>query len=326
MTAGLKITLMVNRGTPRTFELPASALVGSGRAADVRVPDVALAPLHLRLTRAGQEVTAIALAPGLLLDGTELAVDELHTVTGRNLDVGPVRLVPVIDDRDTGDGTLAHADDDPRGRTESLAREIVRDLMGGGDESGEQSLAPDLLVETGPAAGQRFTLGQLDVRVVVGRGEGATWVLLDPDLSRSHAAIERRSDGVRIYDLGSKNGTKVAGKAVAVGPPGVLLEDGVMIGLGETMVRYTDPAAAMLVELEGRLAEATAAAMAGAGPGHGAVTVTRPAQPRAIVVATPRTIPPASRAPARRISPGVIAAALVAVVALALMLALIIGA
>ncbi len=325
MTAGLKITLMVNRGTPRTFELPASALVGSGRAADVRVPDVALAPLHLRLTRAGREVTAIALAPGVLLDGAELAFDELHTVTGRNLDVGPVRIVPVVDDRDTGDGLLAHADDDPRGRTESLAREIVRDLMGSGDEPGEESLAPELLVETGPAAGQRFTLGQLDVRVVVGRGEGATWVLLDPDLSRSHAAIERRSDGVRIYDLGSKNGTKVAGKAVTVGPPGVLLEDGVMIGLGETMVRYTDPAAAMLVELEGRLAEATLLVTPAA---HGAVTVTRPAQPRAIVAATPRTIPPSSaaRARARRISPGVIAAALVAVVAVGLLVALLAGA
>ena len=105
--------------------------------------------------------------------------------------------------------------------------------------------------------------------------------------------------------------------------PGVLLEDGMMIGLGETMVRYTDPAAAMLVELEGRLAEATLMVTPAA---HGAVTVTRPAQPRALVAATPRTIPPASRARARRISPGVIAAALVAVVALALLLALLAGA
>lgn len=322
MTAGLKITLIVNRGTPRTFELPASALVGSGRAADVRVPDVALAPLHLRLSRAGAEVTAIALAPGVWLDGDELAVEELRTVTGRDLDVGPVRLVPVIDDRDTGDGRLAHADDNPRGRTESLAREIVRDLMGGLDEDGEGSLAPELEVETGPAAGQRFTLGELDTRVVVGRGEGATWVLLDPDLSRSHAAVERRSDGVRIYDLGSKNGTRVGSTQVSVGPPGQLLEDGAVIGLGDTLVRFTDPAAAMLAELEVKLAAGHGAPIA-----PGAVTHTRPARPKAIA-AVPRTVPPSQgrrHGMTRRISPGAIAAALVAVVAVGLLIALLVS-
>lgn len=313
MTAGLKITLIVNHGTPRTFELPASALVGSGRAADVRVPDAALASLHLRLTRAGAEVTAIALAPGVRLDGDELAVEELRTVTGRNLDVGPVRLVPVIDDRDTGDGRLAHADDNPRGRTESLAREIVRDLMGGVGED-DAALAPELEVETGPAAGQRFTLGQLDTRVVVGRGEGATWVLLDPDLSRSHAAVERRSDGVRIYDLGSKNGTRVAGQPVSVGPPGTLLEDGAVIGLGDTLVRFTDPAAAMLAELEGKLAGGTAAAPIA----PGAITVTRPARPQAIAAMARTVAPP----PRRTISLGAIAAALVAVLAVGLLIAL----
>jgi hypothetical protein len=317
MTAGLKITLIVNRGTPRTFELPASALVGSGRAADVRVPDVAMAPLHLRLSRVGTEVTAIALAPGVWLDGVELAVEELCTVTGRTVDVGPVRLVPAVDDRDIGDGRLAHADDNPRGRTESLAREIVRDLMGGAGD-GEDSLAPELEVETGPAAGQRFTLGQLDTRVVVGRGEGATWVLLDPDLSRSHAAVERRSDGVRLYDLGSKNGTRVEDKPVSVGPPGELLEDGAEIGLGDTRLRFTDPAAAMLAELERTIA----AGQAGAGPpgAPGAVTHTRPSRPRALA-ATPRTPAPPPAAP-RRVSVGAIAAALVAVVAIGLLVAL----
>jgi hypothetical protein len=301
MTAGLKITLMVNRGTPRTVELGASALVGSGRAADLRVPDLALAPLHLRLLRDGDDVTAIALAPGVILDGAELAVDEVHVVTGHTLEVGPLTIVA---ERIETNALTS------RGRTESLAREIVRDLMGGG---ATDELAPELVVETGPAAGQRLPLPQLDVRVVVGRGESATWVLLDPDLSRSHAGVERKSDGVWVHDLGSKNGTRVAGKLVG-GAPGVLLEDGAVIGLGDTQLRFIDPAAAMLAELEGRMAAASSGA-------HGAITLTRPGHVRAVVaVPTPR--PSQDPRPPRAVRLGVAVAALVAVAAVVLLVAL----
>jgi hypothetical protein len=320
MSAGLQITLLINRGTPRTVELGPTALVGSGRAADVRVPDPAVASLHLRLLRDGDEVAAIALAPGALLDGVELPLDETRVVTGRTLDLGPLRLV--AEPRDVA----ADATADTRGRTESLAREIVRDLMIA--EAGGEGVAPELVVETGPASGQRYTLSQLDQRIVIGRGEHATWVLLDPDLSRSHATVVRGPDGARVFDMGSKNGTRVAGKSVPVGPPGVLLEEGAVIGLGDTLVRYTDPASALLDELESRMAAASSGA-------HAAVTVTRPGHLRSPwVVAVepaapsrPAAPPPSPRTErvGRRVPLGAILAALLAVLALALLAALLLA-
>ncbi len=262
MASNLKITLILNGGTPRSIDLGPTALVGSGRAADIRVPDISLAPLHLRLSRDGAHINAIALAPGVSLDGEELAVDEVYLVGGRTIDLGPARIVSSPSD--------ARAETSPQ-RTESLARELVRELMGIDPVAGGGA-QPEFIVEAGPANGQRLALSLKKTRVIVGRGETATWVLLDPDLSRSHAAIERGDDGVRIYDLRSKNGTKVNGKPVAIGGPGMLLEDGATISLGDTRIRYVDPAAALLADLEAQLA-AVSSGMPGAitqtRPGHG---------------------------------------------------------
>jgi len=300
MTAHLKVTLTIHGGTPRPIELGASALVGSGRAADVRIADPALAPVHLRLLRDGDGVVAIALAPGVLLDGDDLAVDELRPCAGRTIEIGPARLTAGPWDGEAGTG---------RDRTESLARELLRDLLGG--ESAEHpELAPELIVEDGPAAGQRLALPPPEARVVIGRGNTSTWVLLDPDLSRNHAMIERRFDGVWVTDLGSKNGTQVDGRPAPTLSPGVLLADGARITLGDTVVRYRDPAAAMLVELEGRL---------GAGAAQSVATVTRAGKRSAGHAAV---VPAEDDAAARAPRWPILAAALVAVVALVLLVAL----
>lgn len=321
MSAGLQITLMVNRGTPRTVELGPIALVGSGRAADVRVPDPGLAPLHLRLAREGEEVTAIALAAGVLVDGDELRVDEPRVVTGLTVDVGPLRVVAVPHD-------VVLESTTGRGRTESLARELVRELVrdegGGADASdaaaGADRAAPRLVVEGGPATGASTALVALDERVVIGRGEHAGWILLDPDLSRSHAAVVRAADGVRVYDLGSKNGTRVDGEPVPAGPPGVLLDDGALIGLGDTRIRFLDPAAAMLAELEARLAADAGdhAATTRTGPDP-ATRVARPAAVRAAAASPSPSGPPVARPP---VPLAALLAGLVALLAVALLIAL----
>lgn len=304
MDSNLKITLIVRGGTPRTITAGPSVLLGSGRAADVRVPDRALAPVHVRIQREGTLVTAIALAPGVLFDGKELDIDEVSAVAGRNLDIGPVRVVAELHDE--------VAASSPE-RTESLARELLRELLGV-DERGPQPAAPEFIVERGPATGQRRALGRAETSLVLGRGEMATWVLLDPDLSRTHATVDRRADGVRICDLGSKNGTRVNGRSVGVGPPGVLLGDGAVITMGETQVRFVDPAAAMLADLEGRLAAVAAGV-------PGAVTQTRPGHIRGGAGGPEVPMPAAGgMSPAARVA--VALASLVAILAVVLLVAL----
>jgi hypothetical protein len=144
---------------------------------------------------------------------------------GVELEIGGqrVRVVPVAG------GAVAPT---PQ-RTDSLARELVRGMLGA-------NAAPTLEVERGPVVGAKRALAPPDSVLVIGRGDDATWVILDEDLSKAHAEVRRGWDGTRIVDLGSKNGTKVDG--VAVGEGGAELRDGATIELGKVTIRFRDPA------------------------------------------------------------------------------------
>jgi len=153
------------------------------------------------------------------------------------------------------------ADDAPMGaspagaaRTASLARELVRELLGGEDHGG----GPRLEVIGGPATGQGIPLPMPPSRVVIGRGEDADVIVLDPDLSRRHAAFDRAWDGVRVVDLGSKNGTRVGRELAPTAEPGVLLDDGDEIAAGATVLRLRDPAEEYLRALDDRLGDGAA--------------------------------------------------------------------
>lgn len=121
----------------------------------------------------------------------------------------------------------------PPQRTESLARELMRSLLGSG-------AAPSLEVERGPVVGAKRQLPPPESVTIIGRGDEANWILLDEDLSRTHAEVRRGWDGTRIVDLGSKNGTRVDGAVVDA--EGVLLHDGVLVELGKVALRFRDPA------------------------------------------------------------------------------------
>ncbi len=186
-------------------------------------------------------------------------------------------------------------------RTASLARDLVRDLLGGEDEGG----GPRLEVIAGPARGQVIALPPPPSRVVIGRGEDADVVVLDPDLSRRHVAFDRAWDGIRAVDLGSKNGTRV---------PRELLRDGDEIACGATVLRLGDPAEEYLRALDDRLGGQVAAPST---PAHaidrGADTPLE--RPRG--AATPPAPPPRAN-----LTPVIVAAAIAvaAVVALILLL------
>jgi pSer/pThr/pTyr-binding forkhead associated (FHA) protein len=79
-----------------------------------------------------------------------------------------------------------------------------------------------------------------EATLIIGRGDEATWVILDEDLSRAHASVHRGWDGVTITDLASKNGTRVDGTKVGATP--VELHDGARVALGDVVLRFRDPA------------------------------------------------------------------------------------
>ncbi len=64
----------------------------------------------------------------------------------------------------------------------------------------------------------------------IGRGAGNDIVIADPRVSRSHAVIAVRPEGLVLRDLHSTNGTTINGHRVEEG----LLDEGDVIGFGDT--------------------------------------------------------------------------------------------
>lgn len=73
-------------------------------------------------------------------------------------------------------------------------------------------------------------------RVLVGRAPSADLRLEDPMVSRLHARIELRDDGVYVEDLGSRNGTAVDGESL-VSPRRLAVDDEVTVGSAALVFR-----------------------------------------------------------------------------------------
>lgn len=188
-------------------------IIGSSPAARVRLPASAAQPEHVRIDGA---MWRTADASGAIGDGHVFAIGSYR-----------VRVAPAP----------AGTTPTPPQRTESLARELMRSLLGAG-------AAPSLEVERGEHAGARRALAPPESLLVIGRGDAAGWAIPDGDLSKVHAEIRRSWDGVRVIDLESKNGTRVDGERV--GEHGAELRDGALLELGKLALRYRDPAEAHL--------------------------------------------------------------------------------
>jgi hypothetical protein len=183
----------------------ASFVIGSAPHARIRLP--AGSPEHVHIAGTGWRT---ADRSGDIADGITLEVGNYR-----------VRIAPAPA------GTAPA----PLQRTESLARELMRSLLGDG-------AAPMLELTSGPGAPSSRTLAPPESTLVIGRGDEANWIILDEDLSRTHAEIRRGWDGTRIVDLGSKNGTRVDGTRVSEAP----LHDGARIELGNVAFLFRDPA------------------------------------------------------------------------------------
>jgi len=82
---------------------------------------------------------------------------------------------------------------------------------------------PSLVAQAGPLNGQRWILKG---DVIVGRDDACQVIIQNRQVSRYHARLVSKPDGVQLEDLGSKNGTHVNGQEV-VEP--LILQDGDII-------------------------------------------------------------------------------------------------
>ena len=133
-----------------------------------------------------------------------------------------------------------------------LGHTLITDLA-----TGETlSMALWLVVVAGREQGRRIRLRA--GTVVLGASPDVDVTLDDPRLSRSHASFELVSDGVRVRDLGSRNGTRVNGLPITE----AVLRPGGVIELGDTV---------LVVDGEGAPVDAPTAGRR-AGPTRGALT------------------------------------------------------
>lgn len=110
--------------------------------------------------------------------------------------------------------------------TRALAASVLR-LAAGGPAEG----APHLLVLDGPLQGARLPLL---AEQTLGRGARSTLRLPDPGASRLHARLRQGPDGLRVEDLGSKNGVRVNGRRARGATP---LRPGDLLTLGGTRLQ-----------------------------------------------------------------------------------------
>lgn len=185
----------------------ASFVIGSSPGARIRLPAAQVLPEHVRIDGLRWRTADGA---GDIGDGVTLELGNYRV----RIAPAPAGSVPATPQR-----------------TESLARELMRGLLGDG-------AAPTLELIRGRGAPSRRALQPPESTLVIGRGDEAGWIIVDEDLSRMHAEIRRGWDGTRIIDRGSKNGTKVDGTRVTDAP----LHDGATIELGKVVFRFEDPA------------------------------------------------------------------------------------
>jgi len=98
-------------------------------------------------------------------------------------------------------------------------------------------------LEVKPAGGKPFIFRPEKKEVRLGRGARADLVLDDPRVSRDHALLTERTDGVFLKDLGSFNGTFVNGRRIYE----VRLSHGDVIHLGATEIVFEEEPADTIV-------------------------------------------------------------------------------
>ena len=223
----------------RAIELPDETReIRIGRRTDIEVPlpYPSLSGLHARLVRdgSGWQLEDLGSTNGTRLDGEPLAPHSPRAVRpGAQIAVGPVQLV--------FDGPAPPG----RGseRTASIARRLVNDILAASPDAG----APALALVEGVPPGPPLRLAAFDRRYLIGRGETCDLRLVSDEISREHAAIVRRWDGVFVQDLGSKNGISVNEQTAGE----VRVRDGDLVRIGPAVLRLSDPADRYLRELEG---------------------------------------------------------------------------
>lgn len=240
----MALTLVVLSGNtshqvPLTLDGP-RLVVGRAENSDVRLPDYSVSLRHATFRQRGSDY---------------LIVDEGST---NGTYVGPVRLSPQAPRVVRSGDRVRFGRIWTEVRTESVpvltqpaaaAKELALRLVAEALEAAKESTAARLIVEQGPDRDAELALELPERRYALGRAPTNELVLKEKNASRRHAEVFVRNGQVYARDLGSKNGTLLAGlplpsKTETAWPAGAKMQ------IGSDILGLVDPVAEALNELE----------------------------------------------------------------------------
>jgi pSer/pThr/pTyr-binding forkhead associated (FHA) protein len=237
-------------------------LVGRDPATDVRLPHSSVSLVHLRLRwRQGAWYAEDADSTnGTFLNGRRLTPGERGLAAeGSRLTAGPFVL------HLGGEPQQPTAPED----TARFARQMVLEILG----AMEEQRHPSLQVDNGPERGQLLQISTADAALVVGRGAEADLRISDADASRRHVELTFSGGAVVARDLDSKNGTLLNDLPLDAARP--LDQDDVLV-IGQTRLRFSDPAERYLQGLQEEREEQEGLLEAPAARGAGSEGVATP--------------------------------------------------
>jgi pSer/pThr/pTyr-binding forkhead associated (FHA) protein len=275
------------RGEAHTLTFDGDRIVlGRGAFADVRLPDPSVSARHATLRASAGEYVLLdeGSTNGTFVGGVRLTPQAPRSIRSGDL----VRLGRVWLEVRTEAAPLTH---DLPVATRDLAFGLVADAMRAlGDDT-----SPVVSVVEGEDLGLQLVLAEEGRVYVVGRGEGCSLLLADPDASREHLQVVRRSGTVLVRDLGGKNRAAL-GESWLPTDRDVVWRRPAMVRVGRTVLALAEPVADALAELEAAADEALPEDGAppppppssgaspppshGLGPGNVAPLVEMPAVPR----------------------------------------------
>jgi pSer/pThr/pTyr-binding forkhead associated (FHA) protein len=226
--------------------------LGRRGGVDVLLPHPRVSLVHARIERRGQDYFLVddASQAGTRLNGSPVSSGERVPLRdGDRIGIGDFSVIV---------GLAERKGEWPAESSGSLARHMARDLL---ERLGPGGSQPSLTVLDGPQTGVVLTLGEVGRTFMLGRAGRGDLRLDDIDVWREHAALVRDDDGVTIRDLGSAPALKVNGERIAGARR---LTDGDTITLGDSNLRFSDPAEHYLKQLD----EADAAEGPGSSPGR----------------------------------------------------------
>ena len=240
----MALTVVVRSGdhpTPLKISLDAPRIViGRGDGCEIRLPDPSVSHRHASIRQRGSDY---------------VVVDEGST---NGTFVGPVRLSPQAP-RLLRSGELVRVGriwleltieavpvtDDTQLATREIALQLVSSALGAQGEAA----AVKVIVTQGPDAGRELAMSEPGRAYCIGRGQGLDLTLTDADASRRHIEVGRRGPTLWVKDLGSKNGALLDGNPLTANKE-TAWPRGKLVSLGGTELSFEDPVAEALVEIE----------------------------------------------------------------------------